>query len=468
MMGQSYRGDSLFYTFRLDDYVPKNHLLRVIHEYVDLSFVRERLARYYSHTGRPSIDPEVLLRILLIGYFYGITSERRLVEEIGMHLAYRWFTGLDFNQTIPDHSTFSKNRHKRFKESGIFRDLFDEIVQRCIKEGLVDGRDVSVDGTRIMADASPDSRIPRDQLPEAAKVSKTVRQYLEDLEKENPVDNEKTSDKEDPPDSSAGTSPKKKESETVSTTDPDAAWSVKHRQAQLGYLSNYLMDNKSRVILGVEATPAMFSQEVSAAQHLLEQAFALGLNPKSLGADKAYGNGEFLNWLLQRKIAPHIPVIEHGNHPNNRGFFPKELFEYDKEKDAFRCPNAQWLLRRGISRAGKITSYTASPVHCRVCPFKARCTRAQARKISVHWYEEARNAARALVGTPSYNRSRYYRKQIEGLFGELKNIIRLKRVRLRRLWNVAEQFYLAAAVQNIKRLTKFLIQREATFIMGTA
>src|ERR1039457_2542717 len=120
MMGKSYRGESLFYTFRLDDYIPKNHLLRVIHEYVDLSFVRKRLASSYSHTGRPSIDPEVLLRILLIGYFYGITSERRLVEEIGMHLAYRWFTGLDFNQTIPDHSTFSKNRHMRFKESGIF------------------------------------------------------------------------------------------------------------------------------------------------------------------------------------------------------------------------------------------------------------------------------------------------------------------------------------------------------------
>lgn len=332
----------------------------------------------------------------------------------------------------------------------------------------MDGRHLSVDGTRIQADASPDSRIPRDQLPEAAKVFKSVQQYLADLEKENPVSDEKASDKEDPPDSSGGSPPKKKESETVSTTDPDAGWSVKNRQALLGYLSNYLMDNKSRVILGVEATPAMFSQEVSAAQHLLEHVVALGLHPKSLGADKAYGNGEFLNWLLKRKIAPHIPVIEHGNHPNNRGFFPKELFEYDKEKDAFRCPNGQWLRRRGISRSSKITSYTASPLQCRICPFKPRCTRAESRKISVHWYEDARNATRALVGTPSYNQSRYYRKQIEGLFGELKNTIRLKRVRLRRLWNVGEQFFLAAAVQNMKRLTKFLIQREATFVIGTA
>jgi transposase len=464
MMGKSYRGDSLFYTFRLDDYIPKNHLLRVIHEYVDLSFVRERLARHYSHTGRPSIDPEVLLRILLIGYFYGITSERRLVEEIGMHLAYRWFTGLDFNQTIPDHSTFSKNRHRRFKESDIFRDIFDEVVQRCIKEGLVDGREVSVDGTRIMADASPYSRIPRDQLPEAAKLSKTVAQYLKDLEKENPVDDE--TGPEGPPEASGGAPPKKKESETVSTTDPDAGWSVKNRQALLGYLSNYLMDNKSRVILGVEATPAMFSQEVSAAQHLLEQAQAKGLHPQSLGADKAYGNGEFLNWLLKRNIAPHIPVIDHTHFA--QGLIPKEQFHYDKEQDAFRCPNGQWLRRRGITRSSKITSYTATPLQCRGCPMKAQCTRGESRKISVHWYEDARNAARVLVGTPAYNRSRHYRKQIEGLFGELKNILRLKRVRLRRLWNVAEQFYLAAAVQNMKRLTKYLIQREASFIQGTA
>jgi transposase len=464
MMGKSYRGESLFYTFRLDDYIPKNHLLRVIHEYVDLSFVRKRLASSYSHTGRPSIDPEVLLRILLIGYFYGITSERRLVEEIGMHLAYRWFTGLDFNQTIPDHSTFSKNRHKRFKESGIFRDLFDEIVQRCIQEGLVDGREVSVDGTRIMADASPYSRIPRDQLPEAAKVSKTIAQYLKDLEKENPVDDE--TGPEGPPDASGGAPPKKKESETVSTTDPDAGWSVKNRQALLGYLSNYLMDNKSRVILGVEATPAMFSQEVSAARHLLEQARAKGLHPKSLGADKAYGNGEFLNWLVERDIAPHIPVIDHTHFA--QGLIPKEQFHYDKKRDAFRCPQGQWLRRRGIIRAIKMTSYTATPSQCRGCPLKTQCTRGVSRTLKVHWYEDARNVARALVGTPSYNRSRHYRKQIEGLFGELKNILRLKRVRLRRLWNVAEQFYLAAAVQNMKRLTKYLIQREADFVMGTA
>ena len=467
MMGKLYPGESLFYTFRLDEYVPQSHLLRSIDKHIDLSFVRQKLAPYYSSTGRPSIDPEVLIRILLIGYFYGITSERRLVEDVGMHLAYRWFTGLDFNQTIPDHSTFSKNRHERFKESGIFRDLFEESVRRCIQEGLVEGKNLSVDGTIVVADASRDSRIPRDQLAEAAKVSKTVQQYLEDLEKENPV-RDTESEQSGSPSDKGPTAPKKKESETVSTTDPDAAWSVKRGQANLGYLNNYLMDNKSRVILGVEATPALFSQEVSSAKNLLEQAIRWGFNPESLGADKAYGSGEFLNWLLDHHIAPHIPVIEHDNHPQNRDLIPKELFTYDKDRDAFMCPNAQWLKYRGLNRQAQTKVYSSSELQCRGCPKKKKCTRGKFRQIKVHWYEEARDITRSLFGTSSYAESIRKRKRIEGLFGELKNRMGLRRVRLRRLWNVAEQFFLAATVQNIKRLVKVLNQRQAAIVASTA
>ncbi len=139
MMGQQTRSESLFYYFRLEDQIPQDHLLRVIDEQIDLSFVRERAKGLYSATGRPSIDPEVLLRLLLLGYLYGITSERRLLEEVRMHLAYRWFTRLDFEQEIPDHSTFSKNRHGRFRQSGVFREVFEEIVRRCLQAGLVEG-----------------------------------------------------------------------------------------------------------------------------------------------------------------------------------------------------------------------------------------------------------------------------------------------------------------------------------------
>ena len=131
MMGQQPRTEPLFYYFRLEDQIPEHHLLKCLDHHVDFSFVRERLKDAYSPVGRPSIDPEILLRILLVGYLYGITSERRLVEEVRMHLAYRWFTRLGLEQEVPDHSTFSKNRHGRFRQSGIFLEIFEEIVRRA-------------------------------------------------------------------------------------------------------------------------------------------------------------------------------------------------------------------------------------------------------------------------------------------------------------------------------------------------
>src|ERR1039458_9535742 len=177
MMGQQPKTESLFYYFCLQDQVPEGHLLRSIDRYIDFSFVRERLKDSYSPTGRPSVDPEVLLRLLLVGYLYGISSERRLLEEVKMHLAYRWFTRLGFEQEVPDHSTFSKNRHGRFRQSGVFREVFEEIVRRCLQAGLVEGRNLAVDGTLMGANASQQSRVLRERLAEAAKPSRTVQEY---------------------------------------------------------------------------------------------------------------------------------------------------------------------------------------------------------------------------------------------------------------------------------------------------
>ncbi len=186
MMGSRMQTTAMFQYFCPDGWVPEDHLLRAVDEHIDLRPIREQLRPIYSDIGRPSIDPEVLLRILLIGYLYGITSERRLLDEIGLNLAYRWFTGLGFDQSIPDHSTFSKNRHGRFRDSSVFRDLFETIVQRCVNVGLVQGERLSVDGTAISADASSKSRVSREQLPEAAKVSRTLREYLTEVEAANP------------------------------------------------------------------------------------------------------------------------------------------------------------------------------------------------------------------------------------------------------------------------------------------
>jgi len=436
MMGQQSRTDSLFYYFRLEEQIPEDHLLRMIDRHIDLSFVRARLKRFYSWTGRPSIDPEVLLRLLLVGYLYGITSERRLLEEVRMHLAYRWFTRLDFGQEIPDHSTFSKNRHGRFRQSGVFREVFEEIVRRCLVAGLVEGKNLAVDGTMVGANAARQSRVPRERLQEAAQVSQTAREYLAELEQANPISDTKM----------------------VSTTDPDAIYTTKGSgRAMMAYYDNYLIDTTSRVIVGVEATPALFHQEAVAARKMLEEAAQLGIQPESLGADKGYGSGEFLAWLLERGVQPHIPVIDRRHQTGGR--FTRDHFRYDPALNVYQCPEGKSLPYRGLSRTTQGYVYQASECDCQGCPQKKRCTTALARKLSVHWHESARQAARSLVGTPAYKRSRRARYKIEALFAELKQRMRLERVRLRRLWNVGEQFLLAATAQNLKRLVRFLVQR---------
>ena len=424
MMGHQTRTESLFYYFRLEDQIPQDHLLRVIDERVDLSFVRERVKSLYSATGRPSIDPEMLLRLLLVGYLYGITSERRLLEEVRMNLAYRWFTRLNFEQEVPDHSTFSKNRHGRFRESGVFREVFEEIVRRCVQAGLVEGKDLAVDGTMVEANASPQSRVRR-----------TAREYLSELEKGNPVSDAKM----------------------TSTTDPDAVWAKKVGPAKMAYFDNYLIDTRSRVILGVEATPALFHQETVAARKMVEQIQKLGVKPETLGADKAYGSGEFLAWLLERGVQPHIAVIDRRHQTDGR--FTRDQFRYEATENAYYCPEGKVLSFRGRRRESQGYLYRSTESQCQGCPQKKRCTSGPYRRLFVHEQESIRQAVRALVGTPAYERSRRARYKIEALFAELKQRMRLGRVRLRRLWNVSEQFLLAATAQNLKRLVRFFTQR---------
>ena len=312
--------------------------------------MRDKLKDSYSETGRPSIDPQLLLRILLVGYLYGITSERKLVEELRMHLAWRWFTGLSFDQEIPHHSTFSKNRHGRFEESNVFQQLFEEIVDRCMEEGLVEGEHLSVDGSFVPANASRSSRIPREQLGEVAHVKRTVREYLTDLERENPP--------EEPI----------HQQELVSTTDPDSTFATKGpRAAELGYFNNYLIDNRSCVIVGVQATAARLSQESAAAREMITRsAQRRGRFPQSVAADTTYGNGELLAWLEERNITPYIRVKESPAPPSN--LYGIEKFRYTPETNAYTCPEGKQLTYligpRGsvVATAGKKHSAPPGPI----------------------------------------------------------------------------------------------------------
>jgi transposase len=436
MMGQHSRSEALFYYFRLEDQIPENHLLRLIEKHISFAFVRERLKQSYSDTGRPSIDPELLLRILLIGYLYGVTSERKLVEELRMHLAWRWFTGLGFDQEIPHHSTFSKNRHGRFQESKLFEQLFEEIVARCLEAGLVQGDNLSVDGSFVEANANKGSRIPREQLAEAAQVNQSVRQYLVELEQQNPA--------EEPV----------HEQELVSTTDPDATYATKGGTlARLGYYDNYLVDNHSCVIVGVQATAARMSQETVAAQDMIAR-FAewQGRDPASVAADASYGNGEFLQWLMERGITALGTVL------SARTVRCMVGFTYLPESNSYLCPAGQQLNYGGHNARNRTHVYIGTRKRCGGCAQKPQCTSSPLKYLAIHMHEPARQRARDLVNTAAFVDAQRQRKKVEALFAELKNQIGLRRLRLRRMKFVREQFFLAAAAQNIKRLVRFLSQ----------
>jgi hypothetical protein len=281
--------------------------------------------------------------------------------------------------------------------------------------GLVEGESFSVDGSVIEADAGRASRVRRDELAEVAKVSHTVRQYLAEIEAQNPV--------------SEGGGPK---------SDPDATWAAKGGPAKFAYYDNYLIDNAHGVIVGVEATAARFSEEVRAARAMLERAeSAFGLRPSSLGADKAYGSGAFLAWLQTQGIQPHIPVIDRRR--QTQGRFSRDRFTYDGEADAYICPEGETLSHVGIDAQSQANVYRASPNRCRGCRRKGACTRGPCRKLSVSWHEPARQSVRELAKTEAYQRSRRQRYKVERLFGELKTRINLRRLRLRRLRNASEQ-----------------------------
>ncbi len=450
MMGHHARSEALFYYFRLEDQVPENHLLRLIEKHISFGFVRERLKDSYSETGRPSIDPELLLRILLIGYLYGIASERKLVEELRMHLAWRWFTGLGFDQEIPHHSTFSKNRHGRFQESKLFEQLFEEIVRQCVEVGLVQGKHLSVDGSFVEANAAKESRIPREQLVEAAQVNHTVRQYLVELEEQNPV--------EEPV----------HQQDRVSSTDPDSTYATKGgTPARLGYYDNYLVDNHSCVIVGVQATAARMSQETVAAQDMIAR-FAQwqGRTPVSVAADTTYGNGEFLQWLLERDITPYMRTRD-SVHRKKSPFYGPERFTYLPESNSYRCPAGQPLNYGGRNARNRTYAYIGTRKRCGACSQKAQCTSGAFRYLASHMDEPARQRARELANTPQFANAQRERKKVEALFAELKNQIGLRRLRLRRLKFVREQFFLAAAAQNIKRLVRFLSQPTTPMLTAT-
>jgi len=443
MMGRQTGDQSrLFYAFNLDDLIPERHLLRRINPIVTsvLAELRRKLKAFYSEIGRPSIDPELMLRMLIVGYCYGIRYERKLCEEVELHLAYRWFCRLDLEDKVPDHSTFSVNRHGRFRDGDILRQLFEAVTRTCMDAGLVKGEGFAVDASVMEADASRyHGKVP-DEIDWSAPELQTraVAEFLAGLDDEDP--------------NADRTSPK-----VISPTDPCSAWTAKaNKRVQFGYGLNYLIDIENAVIVDVEATPARTHDEVKATETMIERTQRrLGLKPERLLADTAYGTGKFLGWLVHAGITPHIPVWEKAERDD--GIFSRSDFTFDKQKNEYRCPNGKALRTTGRVHDGRTILYRASKLDCDLCPLKARCCpNVPWRKVPRDVNEEARDIARDLTKTPEYERSRDERKKVEMRFAHLKTHHRFERMRLRGLTGARDEFHLAAVVQNLKTLANHI------------
>jgi transposase len=306
MMGRKDREQgSLFYEFRLDDMIPKGHLLRRINVFVTsvLADLHEQLVPFYSDIGRPSIDPELLIRMLIVGYCYGIRSERKLCEEVRLHLAYRWFCRLDLDDNVPHHSTFSENRLNRFRESDILRHIFERVVIAAMVMGLVKGEGFAVDASVMEANASRYHGKAPNELDWTVqqRQKRAVAEYLSALEAEAAAESGAPNDDAGGPENKPRGRYERKVPKVISPSDPQSAWTAKaNKRVQFGYGLNYLIDIENAVIVDVEATPARTYDEVAATQTMLDRTQeCFDLKPKRLAADTAYGTGKFLGWLVK-------------------------------------------------------------------------------------------------------------------------------------------------------------------------
>jgi len=465
MMGRQ-TGDQrqLFYLFNLEDRIPSGHLLRRINPTVTevLADLRDKLANFYSDAGRPSIDPELMMRMLMVGYCYGIRSERRLCEELKLHLAYRWFCKLDLDDQVPHHSTFSVNRLGRFRESDILRHLFERVVAACMAAGLVKGEGFAVDATVIEANASRYHGKAPDELDwtDAQRQQRAVAEYLAALDAEAQaaveVDNGNDTDG-----GSAGDGtlrPDRKPPKVISPSDPQSAWTAKaNKRVLFGYGLNYLIDIKHAVIIDVEATPARTYDEVVATTTMIERTErCFAIKPKRLAADTAYGTGRFLGWLVKKRITPHIPLWDMSKRDD--GTFSRSDFIFDKKRNIYICPAGKKLATTGHVSTDHGIRYDASVPTCRACALKPRCCpNLISRRIVRYVNEDARDLTRRKMKTKAFSQSRNQRQKVEMRFAHLKTDHGFERRLLRGLSGARDEFHLVAIVQNLKTMALRLL-----------
>ena len=429
----------------LEELMPQEHFLRDLDKFIDFDFIYDNVADLYSNTGRPSIDPVVMIKMLLIGYIYGIDSERKFEQEITVNIAYRWFLGIDFDERVPDHSTISQLRHRKFDGTTVFRDVFDEIVRKCIEAGLIDGKLLLTDSTHIRANA-------RNDLREVIEVPDTPTEYMQKLDREayelglikEPVEYDTAKTKE----------------VTKSITDPECGL-MKRPGKPIGfhYLDHQTCDSKYGIITDVFVTAGNVHDSTPHTARLKYQIDKFDLKTEAICADASYDSGEVYDSMLKLNIKTFIPERSRSGTPNYESEFDPKNFTYCETEDKIICPAGNELTFSTYRKKDRRKRYSAGKSDCKECPHKNPCigNSKNPRNVDRSLHEEARSVQRKNLNSPEYNAAMRLRQiWCEGNFSHQKERHNLRRTRKRGIERVTEQCLLSACALNLKRLVGLL------------
>lgn len=430
----------------LEDLVPQDHLLRKIDKYIDFSFIIEKVKPYYCEdNGRPSLDPLILFKMMFVGYFFGIRSERQLEKEIQTNNAYRWFLGLKLTDPVPHHSTISWNRRTRFKDTEIFQEIFDEIVLQAMNHRMVGGRVLFTDSTHLKANANK-HKFSREE------VEVETRDYVEELNQAIQEDRKQNGkkvlrDREEV-----------KQVKTIrkSKTDPESGFmSRDHKQEMFCYLDHRTTDMKYNIITDAYVTPGNVHDSVPYLKRLDRQIKRFDFIVEAVALDSGYLTNPICKGLADRNI---FGVIAHRRYHPTKGLFPKWKFRYDEDRDSYTCPNGEELPYKTTTREG-YREFKSDPKKCISCPLLKQCTRSNNHQkvVTRHVWEEHKEHVRLNRLSVSGKKLYKFRKEkVERSFADSKELHGLRYCRLRGLQNAGEQVLLTAACQNMKKIAIYL------------
>ena len=430
----------------MESLVPSGHLLRKIDRVVDFSFIHDRVKHLYCEdNGRPALEPVVLFKLLLLGYLYGVRSERQLMREVEVNVAYRWFLGLRLKDKVPDASTLSQNRRRRFAESTIYQDIFDEIVELAVKNGLASGKVLYTDSTHLKASANKNKY-------DLVEVAVKPQEYLAALEAavtEDRAAHGKAPLKDKPAEPARRTI-------KVSRTDKESGYMVRDGKPKgFFYLDHRSVDGLHAIITDTYATPATVHDAVPYLGRLDRQRERFGFEIRAAGVDAGYATAAVARGLEERNIHG---VIGYRTPTHRDGYFYKREYSYNQELDVYICPNGQLLTYRTTNREG-YRQYHSDAEQCRNCPARGKCTesRNHTKVLTRHVWEQSKERIDQhrlqRVGKRIYKRRK---ETVERSFADAKQLHGHRYARMRGLAKVQQQCLLAAAAQNIKKIALLL------------